>query len=1024
MRQDAVAYTINNITFNISNEEMLNISSVDTKQPEYNLARNCTAALGYLFDVHRTWFVIPCSKTFTATYFCQSELLLPDFNFRSELNPINSICGEGWLMLADRPMCYLLLKPDKAISFDEGYRECSSRNASIYKVTLSPEPDIDDTWLKTWFQIEYEKVLLKSIPKVYSKNNLLRKLIFGTLLDNRKIENNLGQSAGMHQMLAGVTDKCGIIESIPNQGMMKIGNRRLHSRWFYKNRPCSKLYNISVLVCEKESHVYSYVCSSVQFRCMDGTCVLLVYRCDGLADCFDASDELACSYDNTDNLISPIDGLSYNLECLLYLNCKGTRFSMFSIHAVCDGIYTQQLRTEHELCRTNHLNHLYSPIMTGREEKEIYDKGVEKRTIDLREVFYIFMKEMSSSLHKNDSYSSQNWINSNETLTITQYLTECQQNGEQRSIAKMCKISAHIPACRFDLASSICMLIWCPGMFKCHYSYCLPMSLVCDGHYDCADGEDELFCSNLLCPGLLKCRGENKCVSFDELCDGQVNCRFTFDDEITCRKCPPGCICFYYLMSCEVTGTFKDILSTRSYLKGLVVKGSLINITSQEIVFYSELIYINISFCGLENVLVVRTFKVNPPRILFVDFNHNSLSQVKFLSSELFSCVVYVDLSHNMIYLITSKLIQMKYLEVLKIGDNPLQEIFMMLRNTMHLRIIDISHVHYTDKVDIYLSTFHHEFIEIHVTDPTLCCVWNSRCKIVDGGAAEYMCNQLIKKLVAKWIFYTLTIIAFITCNAGFFIILLRFSSNNKNIKYYKITIINQSLTELSWTTYFICIFFIDALNINVIFWIRSVLCLIINAQFYLALSNCIIFKAFSAIMISLKIKFPFKHQCRWFRFIYLSVILVWIFGALLYSANIGLSFYFQGQFPILDIFCRFGECNKKLRIPSIYFFIICIDVVFTFLFFGYGIQAYIALKANNTNKETTKQRGRFFAVLIIIKMGRIFVIELFCKLVLYILIFAKKTSTPMNEYYCFLFFLFTLPIDVILSNVIGLMQK
>ena len=851
MIQNLVVYDITNTAFSISNETMLNISSVDTRQPEYNLNKNCTAALGHRFHGKYSWIAIPCSKPFTVTYFCQSVLLLPDFNFRSDLNPFNSTCAEGWLMLARRPVCYLILKPDKAISFYEGEYECSSRNSSIYKPTISSEPKIDDTWLKTWFQMQHQ-----TNSKQYTRNNVLRKLIFGTLLDNSHVENSLGQSVGMQLILAGVSDRCGIIESPHLQMTMKIGNRQLRSRWFYKYRPCSTPYNVNVLVCEKESNMYSHACSSLQFRCMDGTCVLSVYRCDGTDDCFDASDEIACSYKKTDK--SPINGLPHSVECLLYFNCNETHGWHLAIHDVCDGIYTLQFPAEPKLCRKKQLDHMhiYSSVMTREIKKE------EKKDFQLSSLIDLFIKENSILLYRNESYKSQKRINSDKTLNITQYLTECNVNGEHRSIDRMCKISAHIRPCHFHFVSVICLIIWCPGMFKCIYSYCIPMSLVCDGHYDCPDGEDELFCSKLVCPGLLKCRGENKCVSVGELCDGQVNCRFTSDDEITCTKCPPGCRCFYYVMTCRVTSHFTNILiSSVNYIKALVVKGNLSNITIQDIAFYSVLIHLDISFCGLQNILISGALKVNSPHILFVEFTHNSLSQIIFLSTNIFSRVVYVDLSHNMISYINSRSLHMTYLQVLKIGNNDIQEIFMMFRKIGNeLLIVDISHVNYTDKIKLHFDILNYKLIEVRVTDPALCCILNSRCKLGDGRS-EPTCHRLIKKRVIKWTVYILTTITFATSNAQFLFILYKLSSYNKQAKYYNTIRINQSLTELCFVTYFISVTMGDILKINIIFLRKSVLCHIMNILFYVPFSTCIIFKAFSTIIISLKIKFPFKHQ-------------------------------------------------------------------------------------------------------------------------------------------------------------------
>ena len=44
----------------------------------------------------------------------------------------------------------------------------------------------------------------------------------------------------------------------------------------------------------------------------------------------------------------------------------------------------------------------------------------------------------------------------------------------------------------------------CPHMYKCPMTYCIPLRLVCDSTSDCPDGDDETFCTNLTCPGLLR----------------------------------------------------------------------------------------------------------------------------------------------------------------------------------------------------------------------------------------------------------------------------------------------------------------------------------------------------------------------------------------------------------------------------------------------------------------------------------------------------------------------------------------
>ena len=211
-------------------------------------------------------------------------------------------------------------------------------------------------------------------------------------------------------MLAEVNNRCGIIESLTLQGLMKTAHVQLKSYWFHKYRPCSEPLNINILVCE--SNTNSQTCSSLHFQCMDDTCVLLIYRCDGTADCFDGSDEHACSYNATPSDL--MTHFSHNLDCLFHNVSNENQNTILQIQDVCDGIYTDELSAEQEICRANQRYHIYHSLVPGGREEET------QQSQSLTDLIYLFIKEMSFLTKKNNSYISHNSLVFNKTVNVRQ----------------------------------------------------------------------------------------------------------------------------------------------------------------------------------------------------------------------------------------------------------------------------------------------------------------------------------------------------------------------------------------------------------------------------------------------------------------------------------------------------------------------------------------------------------------------------------------------------------------------------
>ena len=1012
----------------VTRNEVLNVSSLK-KQPEYNIDKNCTAVLVGHHLVRYTWIVIPCDQNITATYFCQSKLFLPITDFRAELNPLNSTCDPGWFMITNRPVCYQLLKPDRAISFYEGEKACSLRNSSIFRVDVTKEPPVDEASFKRWFLLQYQHAT-NVLPDIVYTGSVMRTILFGRLLDNSFVQNLLPRIVELDKNTKQIfaigtgVNECGIIQSLGMQTILRDQFGALQDRWFFKYRPCSKYIDVTTLVCEKPSRQYNQTCSSFHFECSDGTCLLLIYACDMSTDCFDGSDETGCSYYNHDNAT---DGIrlqttstisrdyipcTLNYDCMLYTESES--FPLL-VHSVCDGIYTTGWLRENNTCSRNSLVHIHLSYMIGVKKS---NKRSFKST---RALMYLFKQEVTYFDNVNSSYKLKNAPSSDTNVTLKPYMSNCRFGGKGREMIRMCQISAHIPPCNIVLLSQICVFIWCPGMFKCIHTYCLPMSVICNGHQECPDGEDEMYCSNLECPGLLKCRGENRCVGTSEICDGKVNCRFSFDDEINCEKCPIGCICHFYFMLCS---DVKNILTAASikqyaYVKGISFKGKITNITKKYFVMYLALVYLDISYCGIEHIVGFENSVPLNSNLLFVDVKYNNLIHTSFLFSNALSKLVSIDLSHNKIIRINGKFIRMYYIKLLRIGGNPLRHIYFDFYESLNShRIIDILHTQYSDRMNINLNIINHTSVEVHVTDPFMCCTLKTQCKMFISRS-NVSCFQLIKTQSLKYIFYFLSTITFVVSTTRFLVIIYRSIYHKKHSNHHNIIKINQSLCELLMCTYFISVCLGNALSSNVITWRKNIICRIMSGFLYIALLNSLVFKTFSVITMSLKIKFPFKHQCRWLRFAVPAAGIAWLCGCSFFLFSVHLSIFLD-SYLFLDRFCTFGECNNRInRVIFLHFAIIFIDTVCIGSSFIVGIQSFLVLKRTTIKRATTDSVS---AVSIMLKVGKLFYIQLVFRFVLYISFIAKLTQITIPENYCFIVFLLLLPVECILSGVIEFM--
>ena len=109
--------------------------------------------------------------------------------------------------------------------------------------------------------------------------------------------------------------------------------------WRVYCRSCSEPIIVTNVICEKNSIPYVVKCRQQHFTCNEGTCIVDMYRCDSIADCFDTSDEENCL-----PYVSNVTNQFINIHPLLLgtRTLETTEVITIPLHALCNGIHSNE----------------------------------------------------------------------------------------------------------------------------------------------------------------------------------------------------------------------------------------------------------------------------------------------------------------------------------------------------------------------------------------------------------------------------------------------------------------------------------------------------------------------------------------------------------------------------------------------------------------------------------------------------------------------------------------------------------
>ena len=913
------------------------------KQPDLSALKQCV--IGYSDYVQILWLTESCTKQFHATYVCRTHSKRSQYEaHRNQLSTYPGYhCDKNWFLLNNSSTCYIILQSQPNFNFYTAIKACSFLNSTILTVnTVKFVSRLEEKQIDALQDLTAKSTKQYRVPSIPLVNTLIG---YGVKNDTQSQPLIMMRAIFDHYSIPAALNStyCGLVryESFYSD-LMNTEDPNVMIGWSAQKYRCKQRLKSTGIVCEKPSQLSSSTktCSSQYYECNDGTCILLMYQCDLWEDCLSGDDESNCSSSSVteDPFILINDTLYLPFYILGVVPREFVNSSLFQpylkIHSFCDGIESYGLMlTEDKVCFQRPMKHINTTDMVVTTTYFIPGSSVNR---------------VAQPLNRwTGSWGKENVDVLNVTF-LAQVQIKC-RNKRFKTIADMCHVNAHNEQCAFEQISPLCMHIACPGMFRCTHHYCLRMSVICDGHIDCVNGDDEQFCSNTSCPGLLKCRGEIRCLSIEQICDGYVDCMPSFDDEITCKACPSNCQCDGYMLHCNILHSLRSISDTvQLYVKGVVLNGTQ-DVVNLKAFSTLSIIYVNISHCGVE--LVVFSEKSHPIKqfILFIDFSHNKLIDSRFLVADILKKLLVLDLGYNKISMVSNKDFKLKCLAFLDLTCNPLQTLSLNLNIKLQsLILLNLKNVSFT--MNIWITPKQGSIFVVMASDYTFCCILpeNVKCRY---DSMMTKCYGIMKSSLSATVFACLMLLTVI-----FLIISTTklLTDINSNIKlHYNIFKLNHVVAECISSFSLISLSAIGFTTINVVKWRQSIGCYLINFMFSLSLGSTMIFKTFSMCIVALKLACPFGHHFLKVKNITFLSSVSWFVMPMFYVISTTVA-HFQNHSLFLDKYCSIGDCDLDVMDRLMIIFVCAVDISAISTFFILLILVMITLRKHDKRIKNT----------------------------------------------------------------------
>ena len=619
------------------------LESESLLQPTVPGAYNASLCTGFVIysSLNLEWVTLPCDQEFSdVLVICegpkkaQNRDLLP----QGRVLPRQYVeCGHNWTMIGN--MCYQMfnIPRDKEMSCHDFQARCQAEMSTL--------AGVPESWNES--RVKEQRSINYFFSWLCTENDFL----------HGRVAARDGYKCSVWQIRMSLTLRA-----------LNVTSRQQQSSGSF--------------TCTRKPVLVNFYCQLNQFQCVDGTCILSHYECDGSADCPDATDEFDCTHvcnaPQTFFRNSSMALFCYEScfpgECIchdLYYQCESG--GCVPASRLCDGTANCKQGEDEILCpgqsrplfpkvpeaQFNCSSGFVIPaILVNDMVPDCSGRVVDDEV--LLQAFWLNYKRLPEFVEEEECPEEFTTCVKGIPLQCYPRSKICVFEVDRiRHLTKYCRNGAHLNNCSTHV---------CPNMYKCPLSYCVPLSYVCNGYVDCPSGSDEVSCETLSCPGMLKCRHDNICVHPHVLGDLEVDCSQSRDDEalLGMLKCPEGCQCLGLAIVCSSVSEHSTSLTSNGYRK-IILMGNT---------FFDNL-------------------QLNFPNALHISLVGNGIKDLSRLEFGYLENLLYLNLAKNVIQRIgTKQFAGLANLRILELQTNPVYIIapfaFVGLSN---LEVLNISHL-------------------------------------------------------------------------------------------------------------------------------------------------------------------------------------------------------------------------------------------------------------------------------------------------------------------------------------------